>query len=301
MKAIVTGGLGFIGSHLVEALLNNGAKVHILDNAATNRLENSDAVIHRVDIRRDNAKQIIVNVKPDIIFHLAAQADVSESILNPKYDADVNIIGTINVLQASIEADVKKIIFASTSAVYGQLQKELISEDDSAIPVSYYGLSKLTAESYIRLFGSLHGITYSILRYGNVYGPRQIAKGEGGVIAVFLDRVKKQRPVTIHGDGEQTRDFIFVKDVVRANLAAIDTGHDETIHVSTGCKQSINDVFHLLTRIHGLKIVKRHQPARSGDIKHSCLDNRKARRLLHWQPQVDLYNGLKMTYDNVYT
>ncbi|MEK4221405.1 NAD-dependent epimerase/dehydratase family protein [Bacillus sp. FSL W8-0116] len=298
MKAVVTGGAGFIGSHLVEELLLQGAKVHVLDNLVSGQLKNVHplAVMHIEDIRSQGAKQIIMREKPDVVFHLAAQADVGQSIREPKYDADMNINGTINILEACREASVKKVIFASTSGVYGNLQKDLISEKDLTMPISYHGLSKLTAESYIRLFHQLYGLSYTILRYGNVYGPRQSAKGEGGVIAIFLDRIKKGMPLMIHGDGEQTRDFVYVKDIVRANIAAVEKGDQETIQVSTGKSISINHLVKMLTQIYGSPIETIYTHARTGDIKHSCLDNKKARQLLQWNPQVDIFNGLTETY-----
>lgn len=298
MKAVVTGGAGFIGSHLVEELILKGADVHVLDNMISGNIHNIHrlAVIHHLDICSNDAKEMILREKPDVVFHLAAQADVGRSILDPKYDADVNINGTINVLEACQQASVQKIIFASTSAVYGNIQKEMVTEEDLPVPISYYGLSKLTAESYIRLFGQLYGLSYTILRYANVYGPRQSAKGEGGVIAVFLDRINKGMPVSIHGNGEQTRDFIFVKDVVRANLAAVEGGHQEIIQVSTAQRTSVNHLLKMLTQIHGSNIHSINTEARDGDIKHSCLHNKKAQKLLQWEPQVKMFKGLKETY-----
>jgi UDP-glucose 4-epimerase len=301
MKAIVTGGAGFIGSHLVEELISNGAEVHVLDNMISGQRDyvHPHAIIHTEDICSAEAKQIIVREKPDVVFHLAAQADVSRSILEPQYDADVNINGTINILKACHESSVSKMIFSSTSGVYGNLQKDLISEEDLTCPISYYGLSKLTAESYIRLFHQLYGLPYTILRYGNVYGPRQTAKGEGGVVAVFLDRIKKGMPLSIHGDGEQTRDFIYVKDIVNANLAAVNQGHLETIQVSTAQKTSINQLLNMLTQIHGSKVNTVHTSTRAGDIKHSCLDNKKARQILKWHPKSDIFQGLSETYTSL--
>ncbi|CAH0281816.1 UDP-glucose 4-epimerase [Peribacillus frigoritolerans] len=298
MKAIVTGGAGFIGSHLVEELISSGAEVHVLDNMISGQRDyvHPHAIIHTEDICSEEAKQIIVREKPDVVFHLAAQADVGRSIHEPQYDANVNINGTINILEACHETSVKKVIFSSTSGVYGNLQKELISEEDLTGPISYYGLSKLTAESYIRLFHQLYGLPYTILRYGNVYGPRQTAKGEGGVVAVFLDRIKKGMPLSIHGDGEQTRDFIYVKDIVNANMAAVNQGHQEIIQVSTAQKTSVNHLLNMLTQIHGFKVNTVHTSPRTGDIKHSCLDNKKARQILKWQPKSDIFQGLSETY-----
>ncbi|MCK2008758.1 NAD-dependent epimerase/dehydratase family protein [Peribacillus sp. Aquil_B8] len=298
MKAIVTGGAGFIGSHLVEELILNGAEVHVLDNMISGHKEyvHPNAIIHTEDICSEAAVQIIAREKLDVVFHLAAQADVSRSIIEPQYDADVNINGTINILRACHESSVSKLIFSSTSGVYGNLQRELISEDDPTGPISYYGLSKLTAESYIRLFHQLYGLPYTILRYGNVYGPRQTAKGEGGVVAVFLEKLKKGMPLSIHGDGEQTRDFIYVKDIVHANIASVNRGNQETIQVSTAQKTSVNQLLEMLTQIHGSKVSTLHSAARTGDIKHSCLDNRKARQSLNWYPKTDIFQGLSETY-----
>ncbi|MCM3197167.1 NAD-dependent epimerase/dehydratase family protein [Priestia megaterium] len=298
MKAVVTGGAGFIGSHLVEELISRGVEVHVLDNLISGHLYNIHplAIIHTEDICSKNAQQIIIEEKPDLVFHLAAQADVARSISEPEYDADVNISGTVNILEACRKAGVKKVIFSSTSGVYGNLQKDLISEQDLSVPISYYGLSKLTAESYIRLFHQLHGLSYTILRYGNVYGPRQTAKGEGGVVAVFLERIKKGLPLRIHGDGEQTRDFIYVKDIVQANLSAIEGGNEETIQVSTSQKTSINDLLQMFKEIHSSEIDIIYTQARTGDIKHSCLDNQKAYHLLQWKPQVEIFHGLTETY-----
>jgi UDP-glucose 4-epimerase len=298
MKAIVTGGAGFIGSHLVEELITKGFEVHIIDSMISGKQENIHplATLHVEDICSKQAKQIILQEKPNIVFHLAAQADVSRSINDPQHDADVNIKGTINILEACRDASVDKIIFASTSAVYGELQKDLITEMDPTVPISYYGLSKLTAESYIRLFSRLYGLSYTILRYGNVYGPRQTPKGEGGVVAVFLDRLDKGTMLNIHGDGEQTRDFIYVKDIVQANIAAIDKGHQEVIHASTTQRTSVNRLLKELEKIHGSKININHTEGRPGDIKHSCLDSKKAHKLLEWNSQVSIFNGLTETY-----
>lgn len=299
MKAVVTGGAGFIGSHLVEELIKKGIEVHVLDNMTAGNLSNVHplAVIHTEDICSIEAKRIILKEKPDVVFHLAAQADVARSINDPKYDADVNINGTINMLEACREITLKKFIFASTSGVYGDLQKDLISEEDLTVPVSYYGLSKLTAESYIRLFNHLYGIPYTILRYGNVYGPRQTAKGEGGVVAVFLERLKKGMPLNIHGNGEQTRDFIYVKDIVQANIASIEGGNQHTVQISTTKSTSINQLLEILKQIHSSKIEALHTSTRIGDIKHSCLDNKKARQILSWQPQFNILDGITETYN----
>ncbi|MFZ3587677.1 NAD-dependent epimerase/dehydratase family protein [Bacillus sp. DJP31] len=298
MKAVVTGGAGFIGSHLVDELISKGFDVHVIDNLTSGCIKNvhSQAVLHIEDIRSLEARKVIFEVRPDVVFHLAAQADVGKSIKEPNYDASVNINGTINILEASYLADVKKFVFASTSAVYGEFKTDLVSENEATLPISYYGVSKLAAESYVRLFYDLYQMSYTILRFGNVYGPRQLPKGEGGVVAVFIDRLKNGEPLTIYGDGEQTRDFIFVNDVVRANLSAINRGHQEILNVSTSRRISINQLIHLLSEIHGNKIETVKALRKEGDILHSCLNNKKAIISLDWNPSFFIYRGLEETY-----
>jgi len=298
MKVIVSGGAGFIGSHLVDALIDRGIEVHIIDSLISGQKGyiNPLAQLHVVDICSEEASKVIMNIQPDAFYHLAAQADVGKSVQYPKYDGDINIIGTLNILEACHKAKVGKFIFASTSAVYGNLNNELLSEEEVTVPASFYGLSKLTAESYIRLFYELYRQPYTILRYANVYGPRQQPKGEGGVVSVFFDRLRKGGHINVHGDGQQTRDFIYVKDIVAANLAALESGDQETIQVSTSQRTSINEILSFLTDIHGISILREFTAPREGDIKHSCLCNKKARNLLNWNPVYTIEDGLRETY-----
>lgn len=298
MKAVVTGGAGFIGSHLANKLILSGFDVHIIDNLESGDLKNVHplAVFHRLDIRSKEAKQVILKEKPDVVFHLAAQADVGVSVANPSYDASVNVNGTINILEACREVGVKKLIFASTSAVYGDIKADIISENDETNPISFYGASKLCAESYIKLFYSLYKLPYTILRYGNVYGPNQIAKGEGGVIPIFLEKIKTGQPLTVFGDGEQTRDFIYVDDVIKANLAAMVNGNQGTFNISTSTQTSIKKLIESLKQIHGYHIAYTQVNSKKGDIKNSCLNHNKAIRSLEWNPEYDIYRGLTETY-----
>ncbi|MBM7563081.1 NAD-dependent epimerase/dehydratase family protein [Paenibacillus sacheonensis] len=298
MKAVVTGGAGFIGSRLVDALIGHGAEVHVLDNLSTGnrgRLH-AQAVLHQADIRDPEAKAILAGIQPDTLFHLAAQADVQRSIQEPGCDAGINIAGTVNMLDACRESGVRKFIFASTSAVYGKLERMPLAVTDPVQPISYYGLSKLTAEHYIRLYHAFYGLNYTILRYGNVYGPGQTAKGEGGVIAIFMERLKNNLTLPINGDGEQTRDFVYVDDVAAANIAAVKLGDRGTYHVSTGSRTSINHVVRELQRIRGEAVTVQYRDAKEGDIRDSCLDNRLTTAELAWQPAVPLEEGLLLTY-----
>ncbi|SFT29321.1 NAD-dependent epimerase/dehydratase family protein [Paenibacillus sp. BC26] len=298
MKVVVTGGAGFIGSHLVKGLIERGADVHVIDNLSTGSMERVDprAILHIEDVRFGRAKRIIASVKPDVVYHLAAQADVQRSIAHPNRDASINVGGTINMLEACIMAGVRKMIFASTSGVYGNLERERITEQDPTDPISFYAMSKLTAERYIRLYSRFYGLGYTILRYGNVYGPGQTAKGEGGVIANFIERTVKGLPLMINGEGLQTRDFIYVDDVVSANMAAAALGNNETLHVSTGLRTSISHLAELLRELHPNEIEVLYRPVKPGDIMHSCLSCERTRHTLQWEPVTGIERGVGETY-----
>ncbi|MGG1880073.1 NAD-dependent epimerase/dehydratase family protein [Paenibacillus cisolokensis] len=298
MKMVVTGGAGFIGSHLVDGLVARGCEVHVIDNLTTGDpgRPHSEAILHVADVNSQQTTDYLALLKPDVVFHLAAQADVQRSIADPYEDADTNVLGTINILEACRKSKIRKIVFASTSGVYGDLEKEQLTEDDPLSPISYYALSKMVGEQYIRLYSRYFGLEYTILRYGNVYGPGQTAKGEGGVVAVFGDRLKRSEPFTVYGDGNQTRDFIFVKDVVEANLASIDQGNGQTLHVSTGRRSSINELVSQLTALHPEPVDVRYLPPKQGDILHSCLNNDRTKAVLGWDAETSLAEGIAKTY-----
>ncbi|ANE46084.1 UDP-glucose 4-epimerase [Paenibacillus swuensis] len=299
MKAVVTGGAGFIGSHLAEALLAEGWEVHVADNLTTGRKAYipQNAVLHAVDITEAGLSEIFGGIRPDVVYHLAAQADVKRSIDDPAYDAGINIVGTLRVLEAARDCGAVKVVIASTSAVYGNLERDLLTETDLAEPVSFYGLSKLAAERYCKVYRDLFGLDYTVLRFANVYGPKQTAKGEGGVAAVFMEQLAKGLPLTVHGDGEQTRDFIYVGDVVEALMAAgRGAGTGATLHVSTGERTSVNELVALVRELHGPSTAVVHKPARTGDIRHSCLDNARAREQLGWAPVTGVREGIARTY-----
>ncbi|MTH52041.1 NAD-dependent epimerase/dehydratase family protein [Bacillus mangrovi] len=296
-KAVVTGGSGFIGSHLAESLAELGIEVHILDlkPAPTGAPGNENVFVHITDICSREAYETVKKIRPSFLFHLAAQADVGLSVKDPLYDEKVNLHGTINMLEACKETGAK-MIFASTAAVYGSLSEDVLKETDPADPTSPYGLSKLSAESYMMLYRKLFNVPCTILRYANVYGPRQLPKGDGGVVAVFLKSMADKGFVDVHGDGEQTRDFIFVKDVAAANVAVMHKGDGEIFHISTGRTHSINQLIHEMKRHHSAAVSVNYSAERTGDIRHSCLDNAKALSFLNWKPAYSFERGLAETY-----
>ncbi|WP_225445884.1 NAD-dependent epimerase/dehydratase family protein [Paenibacillus arenosi] len=298
MRIIVTGGAGFIGSHVVEDLISNGHEVHVLDNFSTGSRDwlHPSALIHAGDIRRRAVVSLIHSIQPDVIVHLAAQADVKQSQENPYDDLAVNASGTIRLLQACTSLKNTHFIFASTSAIYGDQSHTTITENDSLQPSSCYGLSKWTAEQYIRLFSQQYELRSSILRFANVYGPRQTPKGEGGVIALFTDRILHNKPLLIHGDGEQTRDFIYVKDVSGAIQSVAEYHLYDTFNVSTGKSVSINELSLIYEQLSGRNIERQWGEKRIGDIRHSCLSANKLQQLSTWRPSYSLHQGLALTW-----
>jgi len=301
VKAIVTGGAGFIGSCLTRMLLEQDAEVYVIDNLSTGKAGNvpGRARLCPLDICQPESEELIVSLAPDYVFHLAAQADVQRSLADPGEDCRVNVTGTVRILEALRRLGSGKLIMASTSGVYGALDKPLIAVNDPAAPISFYGLSKRTAEEYIRLYHELFGTAYTILRYGNVYGPGQTPKGEGGVVAVFAERMKKGESLTVYGDGEQTRDFIYVADIAAANLAAMAKGNGRTLHVSTGAPTSINTLIQFIGEITGRELAVTYAASKPGDIKHSCLDPEQTKRELGWSSSFLLKEGLLHTLQMV--
>lgn len=299
---VVTGGAGFIGSHLVRHLIDMGHRVHVIDDLSAGKAGNvpQGATLHQEDIRLPAAFEAIVALQPDTVFHLAAQADVQHSIQHPREDTEINVLGTLNMLEACRQGGVRKFVFASTSGVYGNLQKDLLEETDPAVPISFYGLSKYAAEHDVRLYGELFDLDWTVLRFANVYGPGQTSKGEGGVVSIFLNQLRQGMPLTVNGDGEQTRDFIYVQDVVAALAAAQTSGKRKILHVSTGQATSVNRLVELLRLHHGQKTVCVHRPDRAGDIRHSRLSNARALEHLNWRPAYGIEEGLQLTYQSFF-
>jgi UDP-glucose 4-epimerase len=295
VRAVVTGGAGFIGSHAVDALLARGDEVHLVDNFATGRRENLNgaAALHEHDIR-EPLDALFAQVRPEVVVHLAAQADVGTSVEQPLLDLEVNVLGTLNVLEAA-RPHGAQIVFSSTGgAIYGECTRPA-REDDAREPASPYGTSKLAAEEYLATWNRLYGSQHIALRFANVYGPRQLAKLEGGVVAIFSDRLRAGENVTINGDGEQTRDYVFVADVVAAVLAAIGHGGG-TFNVGTGIETSVVELFETMRRVAGVDVAAEHAPPRPGEARRSVVDPSRAERELGWRPAHALEDGLRATW-----
>lgn len=301
MRILVTGGAGFIGSHVVEACLEKEYEVMIVDNLIRGRKENlpGGARFCQLDIAARTGEdvealhQTFKAFQPEVVIHLAAQIDVQTSLRQPVFDATVNIVGLLQILEASRTAGVGKIIYASSAAVYGEPVSLPIEERHPIAPSTPYGLSKYIGELYLKLYREQYGLDFTVLRYANVYGPRQDGTGEGGVVAIFADRLCHGEAPVVYGDGNQTRDFVYVKDVAQANVLAINNGGGEILNISTGKQVSVNKLFLLLTKLMQWKGEVTYAPLRSGDIYASCLDNSRACTVLGWKPQYELERGLK--------
>lgn len=293
MHVVVTGGSGFIGSHIVDAYLARGWQVTVIDNLSTGDRGNINpqATLRQFDIRDVRIREVILDLQPDVVSHHAAQMDVRHSVADPSFDAEVNVVGSVRLLQASVDAAVKRFIFASTGgAIYGEPVAVPQDEAHPVAPLSPYGCAKLAVEQYLNYFRVVHGLSSVALRYANVYGPRQNAKGEAGVIAIFAKRLLRGEAVTINGSGEQTRDFVYVDDVVAANVAAAEGAWQGSFNVGTGVETSINRLYELMGTAAPL-----HGPAKAGEQMRSVLDGGKLRALAGLPAPAPLKDGLAAT------
>ena len=298
MRVCVTGGAGFIGSHLVDRLIALGHTVLVIDNLSTGVQEfvNSEAIFVEMDVRDSNIDFIFADFKPRVVFHEAAQTMVPASMVNPKMDCDVNLLGLVNILEASRKHKVEHFLMPSSAAVYGDLDTLPLTEDMIGKPTSFYGLTKLTGEGYLRIYEQAFGLKTVCFRYSNVYGPRQGDGGEGGVISIFTRLINEGQGLTIFGDGEQTRDFIYVDDVVEANIKAMN--HPEltgVYNISTNTSTSVNKLVSYFKSISNKDLLVYYEAERTGDIRHSRLCNQKAKVDFDFLATVDLERGLRDT------
>ena len=298
-SALVTGGAGFIGSHLVDRLVEENYRVIIVDDLSTGKLKNlnHDATFHHLSITQPTLPDVLNREKPDLVFHLAAQSSVPRSVKDPILDNEVNVLGTLRLLEASRRAGVEKVIYSSTGgALYGEPAVVPCPDDAPVVPISPYGMSKYMAEQYLDFYSRQYRLNYTTLRYGNVYGPRQDPFGEAGVVAIFISAILSGQRPRIFGDGNQTRDFVCVDDIVDANMAAIHRGRSRAMNIGSGQLTSVNELYEMLKKVTGFRWDAEHGPARTGDVYRISLDCSRAADELGWTPKTELADGLAKTY-----
>ena len=299
-KVLVTGGAGFIGSHVVDQLIDRGYDVAIVDDLSTGheRNINPKARLHKIDIRAQELARVFEEERPDYVNHHAAQMNVRRSVADPNFDAEVNILGTLNVIENALRFDVKKLIYISSGgAVYGEPEYLPCDEQHPVNPLCQYGVSKHTVEHYLFLYNHNYGLDYAVLRYPNVYGPRQDPFGEAGVVAIFANQMLRDEQVTINGSGEQVRDFVYVEDCAAANLTVMQNGSGQIYNLGSGVGTSVNQIFHELQQLTGYDRAPHHGPAKTGETFQIYLDASKARRELAWRQTIDLKEGLRRSVE----
>jgi UDP-glucose 4-epimerase len=297
MKVLVTGGAGFVASHVVDALVENGHEAVVVDNLRSGERGNvpPGVPLHNIDIRSPELVRLLESERPEVVCHHAAQTTVKGSTSDPKYDADVNVMGMINLLQGCVSAGVRKVTFSSSGGtVYGNTQNLPVKETEPLRPVSPYGITKVAGEEYIEYFGENFGLKYTIMRYSNIYGPRDHASSEH-VITVFIDRLLAGKTPVIHWDGEQSKDYLYVADCVAANLVVLTEGDNEVYNIGSGRPLSVNEIFREITRQMGVDVEPEYGPKRPGDVRAFYLDISKAERELGWAPRVSFEEGLART------
>ncbi len=302
MRVLVTGGAGFIGSHIVDELVNQGHTVSVVDDFSEGSLQNLNPDARLFDVSINDAPALenaFAEARPDVVSHHAAQISVRNSMYDPTRDAQVNIIGSLNVLQAAVKHDVERFIFASTSAVYSKPQRLPMSEGHPMMPESVYGVSKLSVENFVRLYSDTYGIKHKIFRYGNVFGPRQNPHGEAGVVAIFAGQFLRGEQPTIFGDGTKTRDYVFVSDVVSASIAGMgEAGDNDTYNIARGIGVSDYEMFDTVAAAADSSLQPRYAPVRPGEPQHLSLDPTKAHEILAWRPSVSLSEGIAQVVEH---
>ena len=302
MRVLVTGGAGFIGSHIVDELVKQGHKVSVVDDFSEGSLRNLNPEAGLFDVSINDApalEEAFAEARPDVVSHHAAQISVRNSMYDPTHDAQVNIIGSLNVLQAAVKHDVERFIFASTSVVYAKPIHLPMDETHPLRPESVYGVSKLTVENFVRLYSDTYGIKHKIFRYGNVFGPRQNPHGEAGVVAIFTGQFLRGEQPTIFGDGTKTRDYVFVSDVVSASIAAMgDAGDNDTYNIARGIGVSDYEMFDTVAAAADSSMLPKYAPVRPGEAEHVSLDPTKAHEILSWRPRVSLSEGIAQVVEH---
>jgi UDP-glucose 4-epimerase len=302
VRSLVTGGAGFIGSHIVDALLAEGHDVAVVDDLSRGRREqvHPAARLHVVDVRHAALHDVLRQERPEVVFHQAAQIDVRRSISEPLLDTEINVVGTVNLLQACVGAGVRRVVFASSGgAIYGDTTQIPTPEEHPAVPASLYGAAKLCGEAYGGVYSGLYGLEFVAMRYANVYGPRQDPHGEAGVVAIFVRKLLADEVPVINGEGTQTRDYVYVADVVRANLlaAAAESTALGAYNVATGRETDVNELCEMLRQACDSGREAQHGPAKPGEQRRSCLDASRAERLLGWTSRMSLEHGLQQTVE----
>ena len=300
MKVLVTGGAGFIGSHVVDAFVTAGHDVIVVDDLSTGKRENLNpkARFHQLDIQDRRAAELLRDERPEVLNLHAAQMDVRRSVADPLFDARINILGTVNLLEGARAAGVRRVLFVSSGgAVYGEQETFPAPETHPTNPVSPYGVSKRSGELYAFFYQAEYRLPYIALRYANVYGPRQDPHGEAGVVAIFAGKMLRGEPVTINGDGRQTRDYVYVADVARANVLALDGSYTGPLNIGTGIETDVNTLARVILDATGGRSEVRHGPTKAGEQRRSVVDARRAAEVLGWRPEVSLADGLGRTVE----
>jgi UDP-glucose 4-epimerase len=302
VKILVTGGAGFVGSHVAERYLSAGWKVAVVDNLSSGRRDNvpEGAAFYELDVRDMEFAEVVAAERPDVISHHAAQMDVRISTTEPAFDADVNIVGSIKIVEAALGAGVKKFLFASTGgAVYGEPEELPVTEETPARPISQYGCSKLAVERYLYLYNVQRGLDYVALRYPNVYGPRQNPHGEAGVTAIFALKMLDGEPCIIYGDGTESRDYVYIDDVVNAHVLAIDGDFNGVLCIGSSKETTVPEIFDELSALTGNDVEPRREPLRPGEIHRICISGVKAKEILGWEPKVSFDDGLARLVEHI--